>query len=404
MPAIRDRIPAVLHDKSFRRFYFGQSISALGGAMSPLAVAFAILAINGSAVDLGLVLGAGTIPALVLTLFGGVAGDRFERRRILVTAELVMAVCQGVLATAIITGIAEVWHFIVVEFVFGCVRAFSSPAMTGFLPSLVPADSIQPANALLRIARNVVQIIGPAGAGIVVATLSPGWALALDALSFLISALMLAGLPKSFGVVEVGTSVWASLVTGWREFRSRTWVWSMVTSFAVYQATVLPAMYVLGPVLAEDHYSGATFWAFVLSARAAGALLMGFVLLAWRPARPLVASTAAILLDIPFLVALGTGAPAPLVVIAGTVSSAGLMAADTLWESTLQSKVPPEIVSRVSSYDWMGSIVFSPLGFLLVGVVAAAYGATTILLVVTAVHLLVRLTLLATRPIRLVRR
>jgi MFS family permease len=404
MTRARTRLPEVLQDRHFRGFYLSQTVSALGGAMSPLAVTFAILAINGSAVDLGLVLGTGAVPALVLTLVGGVAGDRFERRRILVAADVTMAVCQAALAVAILTNLAEIWHFMLIEFIAGCGRAFTGPAATGFLPSLVRQDDLQSANALLRIARNLAQIIGPAAAGIVVAVASPGWALAVDALSFVVSAIILSRLPRSPGTVQVGMSLWGSLADGWREFRSRTWVWSMVASFAVYQATMLPALFVLGPVLIEQDYAGAGTWAAILSSRAIGALLMGFVLLRWRPNRPLVTSTAMILLDAPFFLALATGASMPMVVALAALSSAGVMAADTLWESTLQAKIRPDALSRVSSYDWVGSIVFNPLGFMLIGVVAASFGAGTVLVAVAVVHVLVRAVLLALKPIWSTRR
>ncbi len=151
------------------------------------------------------------------------------------------------------------------------------------------------------------------------------------------------------------------------EFASRRWVWLMVLSFATYQATVLPAIYVLGPVFAQEHLDGASSWAWILSARAIGALVVGVVLLRWRPRRPLVASTAVILLDVPFLACLVSGLPLSLVIATAAVSSAGVFAADTVWESTLQARVPSEVLSRVRSYESLGSISINPVGFALIG-------------------------------------
>ena len=324
------RAPAVMASPVFRYYFGAQTVSSFGSAMSWLAVTFAILRIGGSAADLGVVLAAGAVPSLLLMLFGGVAGDRWERRRILIIADLVMAAVMASLAALLLTGHAMVWHFFVAELVGGAAAAFSWPAGVGIYPTLVPTEQIQPGKSLLGMGNNTAQILGPPVAGILVAVASSGWALAADAASFLISAALLSRLPRSRGAVQAGLSVWSDVRAGWREFVSRRWVWLMVLSFATYQATVLPAIFVLGPVFARDHLDGASSWAWILSARAVGAILVGLVLLRWRPRRPLVASTAVILLDIPFLAVLAIGLPLPVVVVTAAVSSAGVVAADTV--------------------------------------------------------------------------
>ena len=247
---------------------------------------------------------------------------------------------------------------------------------------------------------NVAAVAGPPVAGILVATSSAGWALAADAATYAVSALLLLHLPRSRGVVAAGASVWADVRHGWREFTARRWVWLMVLSFASYQATVLPAIFVLGPILAQRELDGASSWALVLSARAVGALVAGLVLLRWRPRRPLVASTAVVLLDVPFLLTLAAGLPVSVVVMTAVLSSAGVMAADTLYESTLQAHIPGDVLSRVSSYDWFGSIMINPLGFALIGAVAAGYGVGPVLLGAIAVQIVVRGALLVSPSIR----
>ena len=274
----------------------------------------------------------------------------------------------------------------------------------GIYPTLVPTEQIQPGKSLLGIGNNTAQILGPPVAGILVAVASPGWALAADAASFLISAALLSRLPRSRGAVQAGLSVWSDVRAGWREFVSRRWVWLMVLSFATYQATVLPAIFVLGPVFARDHLDGASSWAWILSARAVGAILVGLVLLRWRPRRPLVASTAVILLDLPFLAVLAIGLPLPVVVVTAAVSSAGVVAADTVWESTFQSRVPQEVMSRVSSYEALGSSCINPLGFALIGAVAALFGAGPVLVAALVGQVVVRIVLIASPSIRSVKR
>jgi Transmembrane secretion effector len=396
--------PRVLRLRSFRIFYIGQTISAVGSAMSFLAITFAILRIGGSATDLGVVLGVGTLPALVLMLLGGVAGDRWERRRILLIADLASFFCQGALAVLLLSGNAEIWHFLVVSLVDGAVMAFSAPAAVGLMPSLVDSSDLQQANSLLGMSRNTAGIVGPPIAGVLIAVASPGWALAVDAASFLASALFLGRLPRSVGSVSAGKSLWGDIAQGWHEFSSRTWVWLMVLSFATYQATVLPAIYVLGPVLAERDFSGASTWAVVLSARAVGALAAGAVLLRWRPRLPLVVSAALVLLDIPFLLALAVGFPVAVVIVGAVISSAGVIGADTLWESTLQERVSPDVLSRVSSYDWFGSIAINPLGFALIGGISGVLGAGPVLFGTLSILVVVHVGLIMTPAIRSIKR
>lgn len=398
------RSPEALRNAAFRSYLAAQSVSSLGSAMSMLAVTFAILRLGGSATELGVVLAAGTVPALLFVLLGGVAGDRWERRRILIASDLVMTATVGALAVLMLTGNAEIWHFLVGELVGGTAMAFTGPAAVGLLPTIVEEDMLQSANSLRVSSWNVAEIVGPPVAGILIAVGSPGWALAADALSFAVSAVFLVRLPRSRGLVEAGASIWGDVRHGWREFTSRKWLWLMVLSFASYQATVLPAIFVLGPILADREFEGASTWAVVLSARAVGALVAGAVLLRWRPRRPLVASTAMVLMDIPFLLALALGLPVVLVVGTAALSSAGVMAADTVWESTLQSRVPRKVLSRVSSYEWLGSIAINPLGFALIGVVAAGFGVGPVVLTAMGIQIVVRCLLLMAPPIREVRR
>ena len=398
------RAPKVLGVPAFRWYFAAMGVSAVGSAMYGLAVTFAVLGLGGSVTQLGVVLAAGAVPTLLLTLVGGVAGDRMERRSIMIASDVVMGAVMTVLAGLLISGHAQIWHFLVGELVAGCAMAFSGPAAVGLMPTLVSEDLLQSANSVRYTTWNVASVIGPPLAGILVAAGSTGWALAANAVTYGASALLMLRLPRSRGRVEAGGTMLGDLREGWQAFTSRRWVVLMVASFASYQATVLPAIFVLGPILAQKHFDGASSWALVLSARAVGALVAGAVLFRWRPRKPLVASTALVLLDVPFLVILALGLPMPLVVVAAAVSAAGVMAADAIWESTLQAGVPTEVLSRVSSYDWFGSILINPLGFALIGVLSGAVGVAPVLVAAMAVQVLVRGGLLVSRPIRSVDR
>jgi MFS family permease len=392
--------PRLVGQSSFRRYLIGRTVSTLGGAFGTLAVTFAVLETGGGATGLGIVLGAATLPALLLMLIGGVTGDRIERRRILVSSDIVMAATQLTAGLLFVAGDLGIYVLAALQLVRGSASAFFLPATTGFLPDLVAKEEIQSANALITLFKNGSNIVGPALAGITVAAFSPGVALLVDGVSFLVSAVFLASLPRSRGKLQVGQRVWDDVKDGWREFTSRPWVWQMVCSFAVYQATVLPAIFLLGPTMAEEAGYGAGGWAVILTCRAVGSLAAGVVTLRWRPSRPLVAATLVVMLDVPLLVGIATAAPVYLLAAVAAASSAGVVASDVLWESELQRRIPKEAISRVSSYDWMGSLAMNPLGNVVVGYAAAAYGITEVLLVILGVLLLTHAALLLSPSIR----
>lgn len=386
--------------RSFRRYLAGRTLSTLGSAFGTLAVTFAVLDSGAGATGLGIVLGAATLPALLLMLVGGVTGDRVERRRILVSSDIVMGATQIAAGALFVSGHLGIFFLAALQLVRGVANAFFLPATTGFLPDLVEVDEIQPANALITLFQNGSNLVGLALAGITVAAFSPGVALLVDGVSFLMSAALLGSLPRSQGALQVGVRVWDDIKSGWHEFADRPWVWQMVCSFAVYQATVLPAIFLLGPTMAEEAGYGAAGWAAVLSCRAVGSIAAGVVMLRWRPRRPLLAAPLVLLLDVPLLVGIAAAVPMYLLAAIAIASSAGVIASDVLWESELQRRIPPDVLSRVSSYDWMGSLAMNPLGNVVIGFVAAAHGATEVLLVVLGIHVVTRALLLVSPSIR----
>jgi MFS family permease len=372
---------------AFLRYFSGRTISSFGSSFGFLALTFAILAAGGSATDLGLVIGAGTLPMFLLMLLGGVAGDRFDRRLILVSTDVVQGAAQLATAALFATGAAPLWVLMLLQAVRGAASAFFNPTSTGMMPELVAPDDLQRANALVGIASNIASVVGPALAGVTIALTSPTVALVVDAATFLVSAVLLATLPRGRGRVKIATGILDDVKGGWREFTSRAWVWQMVASFAVYQASVLPVIVVVGPVLAERTGAGASGWAVVLSLRAAGSLLAGLVLLRWRPKRPLVASTLCLGLDVPFLLALGLDAPILAQAVLGAFAAGGVVLADTLWESALQRWVPTDAISRVSSFDWMGSLAMNPVGNVLVALALTGIGPRDLIYTVVVVHI-----------------
>lgn len=396
-------IPDPRPGRYVRRYVLGSSVSALGDQMAAVALPVALISHGASPAALGLVLGAAILPKAAFLLAGGVVSDRLDRRAVLILGDLLLATTQT--ATALLLLLSGTRHLHLVaalQVVHGCASAFAKPALIGVLPQLVPVPGLQRANAVLRTAVSAASAVGPAAAAGLAAVLGVEWALLANALTFVVSATAVSGLPRLSSPADHAAPV-QELIAGWSVFRRSTWVWLMVGSFAIYQATVLPVVFVIGPLAAQGEL-GAAGWAAVLTARSAGSILGAAVLLRWRPRRPVSLACALLLLDLPFLLGLGAGLGVVALVLASVASALGLVAADTLWESALQENVDPAYISRISSYDWMGSVFFAPLGFVAVGVAATAVGTSATVVVVTVLHVVIHLLLPLARPIRAVER
>jgi MFS family permease len=377
LPGLPDNLH-VLRRRDFRLLFLGQGVSVLGDRMVAVALAFAVLEVGGSAAEVGLVLACGTIPLLLTVLIGGVVADRTSRRTVMVGADLVRLASQGATAALLIGGTAEVWTLALFAGLTGAGTGFFSPASTALLPEVVPPDELQPANALRATAVSAGEIAGPLLAGILVAAAGAGWAIAVDAATFAVSAACLVRLRTAGRPDRASASFAADLRDGWVAFRSRRWVWTVVLYFAATNA-FWGAWSALGPIVADRELGGAAAWGTVLAAVGVGALAGSVLATRARPGRPLVfvAMTEALFaLPLAFLAA---AAPVPLLVFAAFLSGAGMMLGNSVWESTLQRHVPPESLSRVASYDWFGSLAFYPLGLALWGPLAAEIGIETAL-------------------------
>jgi MFS family permease len=363
----------VLRTREFRLLFSGQAVSVLGDRMAVLALAFAVLEIGGSASDVGLVLAAGAFPLVATVLAGGVVADRASRRAVMVVADLARVASQGLLAALLLAGVAEVWMLALVAGVTGAATGIFSPASTGLLPEVVLVEQLQPANALRASAVSTGEILGPAVGGVLVAAAGAGWAIAIDAVTFAVSAACLAMLRVPTRVAAQRSSFVADLREGWVAFRSRRWVWTFVLYFAIVNL-LWGAWSALGPIVAERDLGGATAWGTILAAVGVGALAGSLLAAHVKPRRPLMFAAFADGLFVLPLGFLAAAPPVPLIACGALLSGAGMALAISVWESTLQRHVPGESLSRVSSYDWFGSLAFYPLGLAVWGPVAAVIG------------------------------
>jgi MFS family permease len=368
---IRHRLGA-LQEPRFRLLWTAQSFSSIGDSMVLVAVPFAALQIGGSPTAVGLVFAAGLVPRIALMLVGGVWADRLPRQQVMIAADLVRGVGQAAGAFVLLAGVAELWQLALIAAIHGSGVAFFTPAASGLIPETVSAPRLQQANALIVISRNVFAVVGPALAGILVHAFGPGWVYAIDAGTFALSASFLVRLPAR-ETRQVRKKFVADLAEGWREVTARSWVWASILYFAVWNFAIA-AFFVLGPVVSDRELGGARDWGLILSGGAIGSIVGSLLALRIRPRRPLfigyllisVAALPTILLVRPF--------PVLIIAAAAVVAMVTLAFAVTLWQTALQERIPREALSRVFSYDWLGSLVLMPLGFAVAGPLAMAIG------------------------------
>ena len=378
----------VLRSHNFRYLFLGQSASAVGDQAVIVALALYVTQRTGSATDLGFVLAAQTLPMIALLLFGGVWADRLARQRIMIVSDAARAVLHGALAASILAGGASVAELVVIEALFGSARAFFQPAYTGLLPETVDGPLLQDAQALSKTTANLSILVGPALGTALVLTAGAGVAFALDAATFVVSAALLALVhvaPRSSAPARAAaqaaraTSMLGELRAGWDEVRSRPWVWATIAAFTGAMLCGYAPWYALAPGIARDLYGGASRFG-VLESVAGGGALLGAVLGArWRPARPLVVGTLLGLAWPAQSIAFALGAPLAIVIVLALAAGLGFSLFEIWWETALARHIPPDALSRVSSYDWMGSLALLPLGFAVSGPVAAVLGARPVL-------------------------
>ena len=388
-----------LHERNVRYLVASGAVDALGNNMAAVALAFGVLQIGGTA-DLGYVFLAREIPTVVFLLAGGVWADRISRKALLVLGDVATGSAQAATALLFLTHHATVWNVALLQMVFGVAGAFTRPASTGLIAQAVSHAHLQQANALFNLSRATLRVVGPALGGLIVVLANPGWALAADAATFFVTA----GLQLQLRIPKTErpprTRMLHELREGWSEFASRTWLWTMVGSFGLFQLTLFPALLVLGPTVAKTHLGGAGVWGIILAFQGAGSILGGLIALRLRPRRPLVAAT---LLCVPIalmLALLGAAAPVPLLCIAGFLGSVGLTCGDIIWFTTFQLQVPDHLMSRLSSFDWFGSIALNPLGYALIGPLANTLGVATTLYLAAALNAVVSVAVAATPAIQ----
>lgn len=410
MPGLRQLLHVLRH-RDFRLLWLANSASVVGDRIVLVAIALFVVDLTGSASDLGFVMAAYSLPLIFFLLVGGVFADRLPRHLVVVATDLVRFALHGLLAVLILTGDVRIWHLVVIGVLFGSAEAFYRPAATGLLPQTVPEDEIQEANAVTTMFANLAEFAGPALATLLVLGFSPAAAFGIDALTFLVSAALLVrvsprerGAPAAEKEPASTASVWADVRIGFAEVHSRAWVWATLAAFCIALFFAMAPLFVVGPVVAKEQYGDIAVFGYVLAAFGAGTVAGSLAALRWRPRHPMRQAMTCILLWPGAIALYAIGAPLGVVVPAMVIAGTGVALFDVLWLTALAERIPPDKLSRVTSYDWTVSLGLVPLGYVLAGPAADALGATEVLLGGAIVAFVVLALGLAPRETRMLER
>ncbi|PKI92348.1 MFS transporter [Actinomycetales bacterium SN12] len=355
-------------DRNFRWFFLARAITMVTGSMSSIALAFAVLEIDNDPFSLSLVLTAFTVANVVFLLFGGVVADRLPRALVIQVCYVLDILSIGTIALLLFSGSASIPAVAALAALNGASTAFVMPAMQGIIPQLTSSENLQQANAMLSFVRSAVTIGGPVIAGILVTTVGPAWAMLVQMAGWLLAIPILAMVRLPPPVGDGRFSLFSDLREGWTEFWSRSWLVAVVLAFMLMNAIHVGAWGVVGPYIAKnDDRLGIAGWGWVVSAEGVGVLLMTLVLM-WLPLqRPLRFGMLGMSLFAIPLTMLGVHPAVVLVAIAAFLAGAGAEVFSTGWNVAMMENIPLEKLSRVSSYDMLGSFVVMPIGTLVYG-------------------------------------
>jgi MFS family permease len=338
----------------------GSTTSALGDAVVQIALIFAILHIGGTASGIGIVLATTTVARVTFLLAGGVWADRLRRQYVMLAADGVRGVVQATLAALLLSGHAHIWELCTGGALYGAAASFFGPASTALVPETVSVEQLQQANSLLGLPQSFFSVAGPAAGGVLIAASGPGWLFAADAASFFVSLACLALLRVPPRPVPTPRPFLADLVEGWHELAIRPWYWINLLAHACGNF-VIPALFVLGPVIAARSLGGAPAWGALSAAWGAGAAAGGIVGLRVKPRQPLVATDLLMTgIGLPLL-ALAFSHSVVLIAAAEAVSGFTMVIGNSVWFTAMQVLIPDVVRARVSAYDWFASLVIMRL-------------------------------------------
>lgn len=365
---------------SFRYLFFGRLFTVLGNGIAPIALAFAVLDIGGSASDLGIVVASRSLCNVLFLLVGGVVADRYSRSRVLVSSAVVAAVSQAIVAWSVLDGSATVISLTLLGALNGAAAGIALPASSALVPQVVPATDLRQANALIQLGIYGGTVMGASLGGIITSAVGPGWGLAIDALGFAVSApLYFLIRVKSNKAAASQGNILLDIKEGWAEFAGRSWIWSIVLQFAIINVAFNGIVVVLGPMIADASF-GRARWGIIVAAHSAGLIAGSFLAMKWHPRRDLlIGAMLAGLYALPIFM-LSQNASAALLIVGFFIAGMSLGLFGVTWAHSLQTHIPPDKLARVYAYDAMGSFIAIPFGQLVAGPLATHFGMSAVLL------------------------
>jgi MFS family permease len=364
----------VLRQREFRLFISARTVSQLGNYASITVIAFAVLSIGAGAGGVGLVLGAESLAMAVLLLLGGVLGDRMSQRRLLVYGDLFRFLTQGLTAAVLLAGVAQLWELVILQLLSGAASGIVVPSIYAISQETVPEPLRKDNNALQSLVLAVSTVAGPGLGALITALSSPGAALAVDAGSFLVSAVLLSRLRVGSERGEAGENAFANMRQGWREFRQRRWLWSVTVLCGVSVLVVYAPIMALGPIVAKQSLGGVSAWAVILAAMGVGGIVAGIVVTWMHPVRPMIWVVWGCVLWLPVVVLLAFHAPVWSIAVAAALFGFDNALYWTFWGTIVQQRVPKDVLARVNSFDSLGIYGPSPVAYFLLGPVVALLG------------------------------
>ncbi len=379
------RAPAALRQRNFALLWSGQAISLIGDGIFTVAVALEALQLDHRPTGLSFVLAGRLLPTVGLLLFGGVLVDRVPRRLAMLGSDAARALTVGAMALLAGLGQLSLLELVLLAVAFGVADSIFYPASTAIVPELLPAELLVQGSALNQGSQTLAgSLLGPALGGVLATSLGAAWGFGADAVSFVVSATCLALMASSARVLPAPSRrrILTEVHQGISYCLSHPWLWATLLGAAVANFALFSPLGVLVPLLVRNvlHQGGVALGLVLASAGLGGgmvSLLVGrfgaprrritWMCVAWGGA----GATAIIAALAPNVWVLGGAA----FVVGGL-----LLYGNALWSPLIQTLVPPELLGRVSSVDWLVSLSLSPLGVLVAGAVAAAIGTRLTLL------------------------
>jgi MFS family permease len=380
----RPRPTGPLGNRDFRLLFAGRCVSLLGDGAFLVALAWETYTLSDAPTALSLLGIAMTVPLIALLLLGGVVSDRYDRRRVMLLADLVRAALLALLAALAASGELQLWQMMAIVAVYGAAQAFFDPASDAILPELLAETQLGRANALEQFARPLaLRLAGPALGGALVGLLGAGAAFGVDGATFVVSAATLwsmsarASAPAGRRDAPLRPATAArQLGEGWVYVRRHVWLWGTFASAAVAYLLFMGPTLVLLPYMVKHVLGGSGMQlGIVLGAGGLGAiacaLAMGrselpsrgiaFVYVVWTLATLAVA-------------AYGLATAMWELMLASLAFNFLETAGTIVWATMKQRYVPGNLLGRVCSLDWLISIGLLPVSLALTGPLSAVLG------------------------------